>query len=128
MEPEYEKGDILVVKEIDTNKIEVGQDIVYEGAEGQVAGRIVTHRVIKIEETEEGKVFHTKGINSMAEDPIVKQNQIFGKVVYKMIFLSLINKLMYNIYIFYFIVIIPTGVIIFLEIKDIRERMAEDED
>lgn len=128
MEPDYEKGDLLIVKETDVNKLKVGNDIVYNGEQGQVAGMVVTHRIIEINETENGRVFKTKGLTNMVEDPEVKEHQILGKVVYKMFILSVINKLMYNIYVFYFILIIPTGVIVFLEIKDIRERLREEDD
>ena len=127
MAPDYTKGDILIVKETDAKKIKVGQDIAYQGEEGQVAGKIVTHRVVNIETENNELKFHTKGISNMIEDPEVKENQIFGVVVYKMFFLSIINKLMYNIYFFYFIIIVPTGIIIFLEIKNRREKLREDD-
>lgn len=128
MEPDYEKGDLLIVKKVDIDEIKVGQDLVYKGKEGQVSGLIVTHRVIDIEETEEGKVFYTKGLSNIVEDPAVKEEQIYGVVVCKMFILSIINKMMYNIYAFYFMLIIPTGIIIFLEIKNIKEKLNEEED
>lgn len=128
MEPDYEKGDILVVKQTDPEQLKVGQVIVYCGKEGQVDGKIVTHKIVRIEKHNGEKIFYTKGISNMIEDPEVKADQIYGVVKYKMIVLSFINKLMYNIYFFYFILIIPTGIIIFLEIKNIREKMREEDD
>ena len=62
MIPKYEVGDVLVVKETDINSLVEGDDITYLGKTGTFAGRVVTHQLIKIEETENGKVFHTKGI------------------------------------------------------------------
>lgn len=128
MEPDYEKGDILVVKQTDPEQLKVGQVIVYCGKEGQVDGKIVTHQIVRIEKHNGEKIFYTKGISNMIEDPEVKADQIYGVVKHKMIVLSFINKLMYNIYFFYFILIIPTGIIIFLEIKNIREKMREEDD
>lgn len=127
MAPDFDKGDILVVKQVDTDILTVGQDIAYKGKEGQVEGKIITHRIIDIENKDGKKVFHTKGISNMIEDPEVQADQIYGVVVYKMIIISWLNKLMYNIYIFYFVLIVPTGIIIFLEIKNIHERLKEDE-
>lgn len=128
MEPDYGKGDILVVKQTDPEQLKVGQVIVYCGKEGQVNGKIVTHQIVRIEKRNGEKIFYTKGISNMIEDPEVHADQIYGVVKHKMIFLSFINKLMYNIYFFYFILIIPTGIIIFLEIKNIREKMREEDD
>lgn len=126
MEPEYERGDLLIVKKIDIDKIEIGQDIVYEGKSGDFEGRIVTHRVVGIDETEEGRVFHTKGLANMVEDPEVMENQVYGVVKHKMVVLSLINKLTYNMYAFYIFIVIPIGIIIFLEIKNIISSNREE--
>jgi len=122
MLPKYEKGDILVVQKVDASKLKVGHDLVYSGEKGQVNGKIITHQITQIEETSEGRVFHTKGIANDVEDPLVKEDQVFGRVVHRMVILSLFNKLMYNEYIFYFVMIVPIGIIIFLEIKDRKEK------
>lgn len=128
MEPVFERGDILMVKETDPNIITVGQDIVYKGREGQVDGKIITHRVVNIENKKDGKVFHTQGINNMSEDPEVKPDQILGVVKYRFVILSYINKLMYNMYFFYAAVIIPLGLIVFLEFKNIRRNLKDKDD
>ena len=125
MEPEYERGDLLMIRKIDTNEIVVGQDIAYQGTSGDLEGRIVTHRVVGIDETEEGRVFHTKGLTNMVEDPEVIEEQVYGVVVHKMVVLSFINKLTYNIYAFYIFIVIPIGIIIFLEIKNIMNNKEE---
>ena len=125
MEPEYERGDLLIVNKIENDKIEIGQDIAYQGTSGDVEGRIVTHRVVGIDETKDGRVFHTKGLTNMVEDPEVMEEQIYGVVVHKMIVLSFINKLTYNIYAFYIFIVIPIGIIIFLEIKNIINNKEE---
>ena len=128
MEPDYKRGDLLVVKQTDPNKLQVGQNIVYCGKEGQVEGKIITHQIIRIENRKGERVFYTKGISNMIEDPEVKADQIMGVVKYKFIILSFLNRLMYNIYFFYFVLIIPTGIIIFLEIKNIKEKLREEDD
>lgn len=123
MMPKYEKGDILVVKNTDPQKIQVGQAVAYEGKSGQMAGKIITHEVVNIEQTENGLLFHTKGITNDVEDPIIEGNQIYGVVIYKFLILSFLNKIMYNIYAFYLLTVIPIGIIIFLEIKEIKEKI-----
>lgn len=123
MVPKYEKGDILIVKKTDPSKIKVGQSVAYEGRSGQVAGKIITHEVIDIEQKDNKFLFHTKGITNEVQDPIVEEDQIYGTVIYKFVLLSFLNKIMYNIYVFYLLTVVPIGIIIFLEIKEIRERI-----
>ena len=119
MFPEYQIGDVLISKKIEPSKIKVGDDLVYLGTEQGFAGRVVTHRVVDIEESDGKYRFHTKGLANEVEDPVVQENQIYGIVIYKTYILSFITKIINNIYGFYFIVFIPFAVMIFLEVIDI---------
>lgn len=117
MVPKYEVGDILVAKEIAPGEIKVGDDVVYQGKEGSFAGKTVTHQVIEIEEENGNYKFHTKGIANDEEDPLVGQEQISGKIVYKIKTISYISKVINNLYSFYFIIFIPIAILIFIEIR-----------
>lgn len=93
MEPKYNVGDVLFAKEIDPNDIQVGDAISYLGESGDVKDKVVTHEVVEIETNENGeKLFHTKGIANIIEDPIVHADQIYGKIIYKSTILSFISK------------------------------------
>lgn len=128
MVPKYEVGDVLIVKEVPVDELKELDDVTYLGKVGTFNGRVVTHQIIKIEESEEGKIFHTKGIANTAEDPTIKGDQIYGKVVYKCVVISLLTKLMNNMAAFYIVIFIPIGVLAFLQIKDrIDEKREEDE-
>lgn len=132
MLPKYEVGDVLISKTLEPSEIKQGDDVVYQGAEGDFSGKIVTHQVIEIEEENGNYKFHTKGLANTGEDPIVKQEQVIGKVIYKMQTLSYISRLVNNLYSFYFIIFIPLVLLIFLEIRkaviDIRENKEDKED
>lgn len=119
MIPKYEVGDVLLSKTITPSKIKKGDDIIYMGKEGTFAGKIVTHQVIDIEEENGIYKFHTKGLANDEEDPIVSQEQVIGKVIYKVQTLSYISKIINNLYSLYFIIFIPIGIIIFVEIRRI---------
>lgn len=127
MIPKYKVGDVLIVKETNIDKLVVGDDITYLGKEDSFANRVVTHQIIKIDETENGKVFHTKGIANDTEDPEITGDQIYGKVVYKCIFISLLTKLMNNMAAFYVVFIIPFAILIFLRIKEFVGDRKENE-
>ncbi len=107
MIPQYQVGDVILVKEADPNDIKIGDDVTYQGKTGAVKGILVTHRVIDIEEVDGKKVFHTQGIANNLEDPLVYGEQINGVVQTKMYVLSLICMLLNNKYIFYFCGILP---------------------
>lgn len=128
MIPKYQVGDVLIVKEQEPNTLEVGDDVTYLGEHGTFAGRVVTHQIIEIEETVGGRVFHTKGIANEAEDPTITGDQIYGKVIYKCIIISLLTKLMNNMTAFYIVFVIPFAILIFLQIKESREEKEEELD
>lgn len=128
MVPQYEVGDILVSKEIEPSDIKVGDDIVYRGKEGSFKDKVVTHRVISIEQENGEYKIITKGIANQEQDPEITDEQVYGKVVYKVQTLSFISKLISNIYIFYFLIFVPIALIIFRQIKQIASRDEEEED
>jgi signal peptidase len=65
MEPNIDIGDIVIVKEIKAeNQLKVGDIISYRSNQN-----VITHRIIRIEEDENGKLqFITKGDNNNTED------------------------------------------------------------
>ena len=128
MIPKYQVGDVLIVKEQDPNTLKVGDDITYLGEHGSFAGRVVTHQIIEIEESIGGRVFHTKGIANPAEDPTITGDQIYGKVIYKCVLISLLTKLMNNMTAFYVVFFIPFAVLFFLQLKSGRDENEELEE
>lgn len=127
MEPVYNVGDILIAKEIKPSEIREGDNIVYKGEKESLENKIITHQVVKINQNEDGKYrFITKGIANIKEDPGISENQIYGKIIYKMILLSYIGKLISNIYVFYFLIFVPIALIIYRQIRDLLDTN-EDE-
>ena len=126
MVPKYLVGDVILVKQKDTNKIEVGEDVTYFGESGTMKGKIVTHRVIQIEEIDGERVFHTQGIANTKEDPVVYADQIDGIVLCKMNVLTWICNGLSNKYILYFGVIIPLTIYIFFSIAKDKHDVIKD--
>ena len=113
MVPKYNVGDMILAKKTDPETLKIGDDVVYLGKQDTFAGKIVTHQLIDIELTDTGKQFHTKGIANSIEDPVITGDQIQGKVITKLTILSIISKIVNNQYGFYFMIIIPTVVLVF---------------
>ncbi len=125
MYPKYKVFDMILVKSVDTKSIKVHDDVVYKGEKSDFQGKIVTHRVEDITEDNGVLTFTTKGINNDIEDPLVNENQIMGKVVHKLLLLSLISKVINNTYGFYFLIFVPLVVVIFLEVMESIEEKKE---
>lgn len=116
MIPKYKIGDVILVKETDINKIQVGDDVTYNGTAGTMKGKIVTHQVVEITEKEGKKIFKTKGIANNSADPLIDGSQIDGVVQAKLHIITIICTLLSNRYIFYFCGVLPITVWIFFAV------------
>jgi len=130
MSPVYEIGDVIVIKEIKQDDIKIGDDITYLGKSSDLAGKVITHRLIEITETENGKKYILQGVANTASDPAISYNQIYGKVIYKTVLISFINTIVRNQFGFFFIIFVPLVIIVFLEVvdtvKDIKNKNNEE--
>lgn len=80
MEPSLNIGDIVVIKKCSEQDVKVDDIISFR--EGQT---VITHRVIEINETENGKEYITKGDNNNTKDSIpVKFSNIEGVYIRKL--------------------------------------------
>ena len=130
MIPVYNISDVILVGNRDYDKIKVGDDLVYMGEKDTYKGKIITHRVINIENKDGIYYYTTKGVNNPLEDPVVSQKQVYGVVLYKTIFLSFFSHILNNSVGFYFLVFVPIALLIFMEILDYikgREEKLDNE-
>lgn len=126
MVPDYNVNDVLLIKEVNHSELKVGDDITYLGTKLDVNGRIVTHRIIEIKEENGKKTYLTKGINNTVEDPMIDDNQIYGKVMGKIPVVTEINHIVKNQYGFFFLIFVPIVAVIFLEIADTVTEIKKD--
>ena len=116
MEPQYKIGDVLIAKETPPSKIKKSDVVTYLGTKGQFKDKVITHEVIEIEKTKDGKYrFHTKGKANLTEDPIVEEDQLYGVIVYKTVIISFIYGIIKKPAGMFILVIVPLLYIIFSE-------------
>ena len=129
MVPEYNINDVLLIKKIKNDDIETGNNISYKKTIGENKEVIITHKVIDIEKDSDGNIiFHTKGLANTIEDPIVKEEQVYGVVIHKIYLLSILNKLINNKYGFLILVIAPLFILVCSNIKELIKLTKEKED
>ena len=78
MRPAIDVGDVVIVQHVNPDELKVGDVVQYYSGEGYT----ITHRIVDIRETAEGKIFITKGdANELADTPFT-EDRIVGKVVF----------------------------------------------
>ncbi len=91
MEPIYNVGDLIYVKEVDVNTIKIGDDITYiMNKEGVIS----THRVIGIDA--ETQHFQTKGINNNTVDTPVHFKNVLGVPQFRIRYLGYVANFIQN--------------------------------
>ena len=130
MKPKYLIGDVILCKEVDVETLKVGDDITYKGKSGTFKDKTVTHRIVKIEEENGEYQIYTKGIASTRVDPVVTEEQVYGKIVTKFKFLSWLYKFITTPTGFYMCIFIPIVIlfgseIISISIEKYEEKMTK---
>jgi signal peptidase I len=134
MIPRYNIGDTLLIEEMPSSEINVGDAVTYIAEKGGKDGMIITHEVMKVNVDENGKYsFNTKGVANNIEDPIVYEDQVLGKVIHKFFFLSILGRITTNMVLTLLFVIIPIAFIAAIELfkaiqRDVDEEDEEDDD
>lgn len=86
MLPEIQVKDVVVTKKVDAKDLKEGDVITFASADSRFLGTIITHRIIKKNpptETE-GYTFQTQGDNNnVADNALVPEKNIYGKVIIK---------------------------------------------
>ncbi len=131
MEPEIMVGDIIISKEYDGEEdLEVGQVVTYLGKEGDLAGKTITHKVVRI--LNDGETIITRGVANGDDDPAIGKDDIMSVMVYKPFLIGKIYSVISTTWGFLLLVLIPMMALIVSEIvnliKDIKEEKEEDND
>ena len=85
MLPTIRVNDAVIIKRVNNDNLDVGDIITFKNDDLNVNGYTITHRIVGKEMTSDGDfVYYTKGDNNVSEDRgIVKEEDIYGKVVLK---------------------------------------------
>ena len=112
----YNVNDVIAVKDFDNKKLKVGDDIAFVGNRGGLENKLVTHRIIKIEEESNVRIFTTKGVKNSVEDPSITESQILGKVVGVVPVVTQIDHVVKSQLGFFCLIFCPLVLVIVLEI------------
>lgn len=127
MNPVLKKGDVIVIEDIDYDKIEIDDIITYQGLVGDVKDKVITHKVIDIFYEEDVRVLRTRGINNKIIDPNVYEEQVYGKYLCRLGLISFVNKIISDKIGFILFIVIPLGVLVILEIVNMKKEIKRKE-
>ncbi|MBE6692457.1 MAG: signal peptidase I [Ruminococcaceae bacterium] len=124
MEPEIMAGDIILCESVDTEELKIGDVITYAGQTGELNGKIITHKIVDIDDG----MFTTQGVANNISDPPITSSQILSKYVLTIPLAGKLFSLINSKYGFILIIIIPLGVLIVNEISIIVKTIKEDKE
>ncbi|MDD6703452.1 MAG: signal peptidase I [Clostridiaceae bacterium] len=83
MEPEIPVGGIVIVRRVKPDSLKVGDVISFYSNDVDISGKVNTHRIIEIKQSESGeKIFRTKGdANEYADTAAVFEIDLVGKMI-----------------------------------------------
>jgi len=119
----YDVNDVIAVKDCDVDNLEVGDDIAYIGSRGGLENKLISHRIIKIEESDGTRFFITKGVMNDVEDPTITSDQILGEIIGTVPIITQINHVIHTQVGFFCLIFCPLVVVIVLEILQTLTEM-----
>lgn len=133
MEPTIGVDSILVVHKTTPQDIQVGDIISFYSSDPELNGTVNTHRVIEIEETGGGLLFHTRGDANALEDRYPpSQYDLVGVVVFSSRALGKVARLLSNPLFFLPVVLLPLVLILIVNfirvVKSTKELMRQEEE
>lgn len=126
MEPTIKAGEVIVGKEMAIEDLRENYIVTFHGTKGDLAGKIITHRIEKIYE-ENGQVYVvTKGDAAGNEDAPFEAEHIISVMKFKVPFAGVLIRLISNKFGFFFIILIPLSIIFVKQIIDFKEALKEE--
>ncbi len=128
MQPTYSVGDILLGKTVDADQLKVGDVVTYLGTQGEIEGKMITHQIIEIRETETGRTFITKGVANAVADPPVEERQIQSKILFKIPLLGTLFALANHKWGFLVLFILPLVILLVNEVVSLIQLCKKEKE
>lgn len=124
MEPEIMAGDMILGKSVASEDLKVGDIVTYQGLEGSVRDKIITHKIVEIDDD----IIVTQGVANDVADPPIKASQILSRYVVTIPFAGDIFSVINSKFGFIFLIVIPLAFLIVNEITIIVKAFKEDKE
>lgn len=114
MTPNIRVNDLVINQRVKAYEVQVGDVITFLSESPLSNGLTITHRVVAIIQSPDGSyLFRTKGdANQTADDWLVPEENIVGKVLIKIPYIGYIHSFLLNSYGFLIAIVIPCLIIV----------------
>ncbi len=128
MEPEINKGDVIISKKYSGQKLKEGDVITYLGKENDLVGKTVTHKIIRV--SEDQSEIETQGVANSTADPIIGPSDVKAVMIRKAVVIGAVYSIITTTWGFICFVILPMVIMIISEIVRLVKitRSGEDDD
>lgn len=124
MEPEIHSGEMILGKHVPAEDLQVGDIVTYLGDTGTFNDKIITHKIIEINDD----IFVTKGVANDQADPAIHSSQILSKYVATIPLAGKVFSVINSKLGFVFLIITPLVLLIINEISIIVKALKEDKE
>lgn len=128
MSPELEIGDMIVSRQYDGGELQVGQVIEYHGKSGDMAGKIITHKIVSITGEGDDRVIITKGTANHDEDPPISPDDVISVMVYKTVIIDKLYGVITSTPGFICLIFLPMAAMIITEIVKLMIEVKGEKD
>ena len=129
MVPTINVEDGIIIQRIEPEHIKQGDIISFLATESYYRGKVITHRVIGIEKSSDGKLlFRTKGDhNNVADSFLVNEENVYGKVIFRIPMLGYIRQFLSTYFGWILCIVIPFLYLILSEVVRVRRMISSKE-
>ena len=124
MEPEIDSGEMILGKRTDPEQLQVGDVVTYLGDTGSLHGKVITHKIVEIEDD----IITTKGVANDIPDPPIHSSQVLSKYVMTIPFAGKIFSVINSKFGFIFLIVTPLVLLIVNEVSIIIKAVKEDKE
>ena len=125
MVPTIKVQDAIIIGRVDPSDLEQGDIISYLATDSYYNGKVITHRIIGIEEASDGTLlFRTKGDNNnVADGTLVDEDNVYGKVLFRIPMLGYIRQFLSTYFGWILCIALPLLYLIMTEVIRVRKLL-----
>lgn len=125
MVPTINVQDAIIIKRCDSGDIKQGDIISFLGTDSYYSDKVITHRVIGIEQSSDGKfLYRTKGDNNnVADSSLVNEDNVYGKVIFRIPMLGYVRQFLMTYFGWILCIALPLLYLILSEVIRVRKLL-----
>lgn len=125
MVPNINVQDAIIIGRTDPNDLKQGDIISYLATDSYYSGKVITHRIIGIEDVNGELLFRTKGDNNnVADGVLVNEDNVYGKVLFRIPFLGYVRQFLSTYFGWILCIALPILYLIMTEVVRVRKILS----